>query len=272
MIEKPVNSISTWLFSNLLKYGNIHHFISGRIGGTSSPPYDSLNLGFHVGDDPREVLGNRRVLASALGISLNDFVFAQQIHDSRIKVVTTDERGNGAIRQETALEATDALVTHTHDICIILLVGDCVPVLFFDPNKNVIGVAHAGWRGTVRMIARNTVRVFQERFGCSPEDIVVGIGPSIGPCCYEVGPEVIDEVESVHCSGKGLIETRTHEGRGHLNLWEANKIQLMEAGVPEGNIETAEMCTYCNHRQFFSRRYQKGETGRFGAGIMLKAA
>ena len=270
MIEKHMNSLSVWFFESLLKYGGICHFVSGRTGGFSSPPYNSLNLGFHVGDDPKKVLENRKVLASTLGISLDSFTFAEQIHDSRVRVVTEELKSSGGVEYKTAIDATDALVTDVPNICIIVLLGDCVPILFFDVKQNVIGVAHAGWRGTVRLVAEKTIRVFQERFRSKLEDIIVGIGPSIGPCCYEVGTEVVSQIENVFHGKAGYINSETSDGRCYLDLWEANRAQLVKVGIPEGNIELSRICTYCKHSLFFSRRHQRGETGRFGAGIMIK--
>ena len=253
-----------------MKHENIYHFVSGRTGGFSNPPYDSLNLAFHVGDDPQKVHKNRQLLASTLDISLNNFTFGKQIHGSIVKIITEKLRGSGALEQQTAIEATDALVTNIPNICLIILVADCVPILFLDPKKNVIGAAHAGWRGTVKGVVQNTVKTFLERFGSSPKDIIVGIGPSIGPCCYEVGPEVITQVEDTFSSKKGYIDNKTPDGKGYLNLWEANKTLLGEMGIPENNIESARTCTHCNHNSFFSHRYQKKGAGRFGTGIMLK--
>ncbi len=270
MIEKNVGSLSLRFFQHLLNCDEMSHFISTRNGGFSSPPYDSLNLGFHVGDNSEIVLENRKQLALSLGVPLDNFTIARQIHGCSVKIVTEDLRGSGAFTYDTAISATDAMVTSIPGICLILLQADCVPVLFFDVKKKVIGIAHAGWRGTIGMVAQGTVRVLKEKFDCSPNDILVGIGPSIGPCCYVVGPEIVVQIEEVFQTKKGYIYNETSDGKGYFNLWEANKIQLVQTGIPERNIEIARICTCCNHSQFFSYRYQKTETGRFGAGIMLK--
>ena len=270
MIKKNTNSLALWFFQNLSKYREIHHFVSTRIGGFSSQPYDSLNLGFHVGDDPEIVLKNRERLAFALGIPLSNFTIARQIHGSDVEIITEDLRGSGAFHYDTAISATDAMVTSIPDICLMVLQADCVPILFFDVKKKVIGIAHAGWRGTVRMVAQNTVKVLKEKFDCSPKDMLVGIGPSIGPCCYEVGSETIVQIRKAFHDKKGYINNETPDGQGYLNLWEANKMQLVQMGIPERNIEIAQICTHCNHTLFFSYRHQNTETGRFGAGIMLK--
>ena len=140
----------------------------------------------------------------------------------------------------------------------------------YDPVKLVIGAAHAGWRGTVKKMAANTILKMQEQYGCSPKNICVGIGPSIGPCCYNVGGEVIQEVLQTFGTTEGLINFNNPEFAPILDLWSANKMQLIEVGVSEENIEIAEICTNCHHDDFFSSRHGKGITGRFGAGIMIK--
>ena len=138
----------------------------------------------------------------------------------------------------------------------MVLAADCVPVLMYDSRMRVIAAVHAGWRGTVGRIAAQTVERMQDEFGCDPRDVIVGIGPSIGPCCFEVGEEVVEAAR------EGL-------GNYQLNLWEANRRQLRQVGVEDARIEVAGICTVCHHDQFFSYRGDRGNTGRFGAGIML---
>jgi YfiH family protein len=240
------------------------------MGGASHPPFHSLNLGFHVGDNQQTVIKNRRRLACALGIPSSCFTFAKQIHKGGVKIITEKLRGAGSVEQGKTIDGADALVSNVPNICLVVLIADCVPVLFYDPVKNVAGVAHAGWRGTLRQIVKNTIGVFQEGFGSLSRDIIVGIGPSIGPCCYEVGQEVIAQVEEAFPSKEIYIDRVTKEGKGFFDLWEANKAQLIGAGIPERNIEVAKICTHCSHDSFFSHRFQKGRTGRFGAGIMIQ--
>jgi len=164
MIERHLNSLPLWFFENLLNHREIYHFVSTRVGGFSNPPYDSLNLGFHVGDNPEIVLKNRERLAIALGIPLNNFTTAKQVHDSNVEIITEALRGRGAVNFDTTVYATDAMVTDTPNICLTVLQADCVPLLFFDLKKKAIGVAHAGWKGTVRVVAQNTVKVLKEKF------------------------------------------------------------------------------------------------------------
>lgn len=266
MIEKRTNNIPLWSFQNLLPFKEISHFVSTRNGGFSKSPYDSLNLGLHVGDNPETVLKNRQHLASVLGIPLDNFTTARQVHGCN---VVTVKKSDGAFHYDMSIAETDAMITDIPNICLMVLQADCVPILLFDAEKKVIGASHAGWKGTLSKIAQNTVRALQERFNCIPKDIYVGIGPSIGPCCYEVGAEIISKVTSNRDVYKGYMGAMISDNKGFFNLWETNKRQLIQMGIPEKNIEVAQICTRCNHDRFFSYRYQQKETGRFGAGIIL---
>ena len=269
MLEEHHHLSSLFRFRNLSKQGGVNHFVSTRIGGLSLSPYESLNLGFHVGDVPETVLKNRERLAATIQIPLSDFTFAKQIHSGTVTIVTEQMRGCGAADYDTAVEATDAMVTAVPGVCLAVLTADCVPVLLFDPRKRVVAVVHAGWRGSVKLIARKTVEILNQEFNCEPGDLLAGIGPSIGPCHYEIGPDVITQVKDTFGGTDGYINVESPDGKGYFNLWEANKRQIMEAGVPPQNIEIARICTYCNAHLFFSVRHQKGTTGRFGTGIML---
>jgi len=269
VIEKRIDLLQMLFFENLSRYKEIGHFISTRTGGFSSPPYDSLNLGFHVGDDPKTVLKNRGRLATTIGIPLNQLTIARQIHSGNVKIISEELRGKGCADRKEAINATDAMVTDVADICLTILVADCVPMLFFDPSRRVIGVAHAGWQGTLRFIAFNTVRAMERVFGSLPKDIIVGIGPSVGPCCYEVGPEVISQVENILHSKKDYIVNESKDGKGYLDLWKANLEHLLHAGIQRRNVEMARTCTCHNPDLFFSYRHQRGNTGRFGVGIVI---
>ncbi|MBW1859979.1 MAG: peptidoglycan editing factor PgeF [Deltaproteobacteria bacterium] len=244
--------------------------MSTRVGGHSSSPYDSLNLSFNVGDTPENVRKNRERLVEAIGIPLNCVTTAKQIHDAHVKVVSKGLRGRGSVDYDGAINGTDAMVTNVPNTCLVILLADCVPLLFYDPLKEVIGVAHAGWKGTLGFIAQATIKTLLEHFGSSTQDIFVGIGPSVGPCCYQVGQEVVSQIEQVFGTKQHLVINRSADGKGYLDLWEANLKQLLDAGIPEENIETARTCT-CHHPNvFFSYRHEKGKTGRFGAGIFIR--
>lgn len=269
MSEGYIAPPKIFLFRNLSACPDILHFISTRIGGVSPPPFDSLNLGFKTADDPRNVLRSRERLSAALGIRLSRFVVPKQTHGTNIRIVGADHRGHGSMDYQSGLDDTDGLITNSPNVCLMVLVADCVPVLLYDPKRRVIGAIHAGWRGTAKLIARRAVEIMSSEFGSAPEDIVVGIGPSIGRCCYQVGSEVIHAFRANFECTDHIVERVGTDGRGFVDLWEANRSQLTDAGVRPGNIEVAAICTRCHASEYFSERATPG-TGRFGAGIMLR--
>lgn len=255
MIKKKIGKNNIYFFKNLLQYKDISHFISTR---------EWENLGFHVGDDPKKVLENRKIFSSSLKIPLSNFVFANQVHGKNIAVITAKEKGKGSISQEDAIESTDGLITKEKNICLIILVADCVPILIFDPVKKVIAAVHAGRKGTSLQIAKEAVITFREKFKSNPKDLMAGLGPSIGPCHYEFSTPGVDQVQT-----QGISMKKNNKGNWSIDLWEENKKQLIESGVLAKNIEVSKICTYCNKNEFFSARGD-GLTGRFAVGIVLK--
>lgn len=247
---------------------NISHFVSTRLGGISSKEYSTLNLGLNQADLPANVIENRNKLAYSLGISINAFVFARQTHSRNVFRVREKDRGKGSLTRETAIADTDGMITNVPDICLVTLAADCVPILFFDPENNAIGVAHAGWKGTVIRTPEAVVSAMVNEFGSNPSKVLVVIGPSAGSCCYEVGNDVIAEVEKSFGKDSGILIPSGTNGKMKFDMWEANKISLIETGVNVQNIQPACICTLCKNDLFFSAR--KGDLGRFGAGIMLK--
>jgi hypothetical protein len=164
------------------------------------------------------------------------------------------------------------MVTNVRNVALTVLVADCAVIGLYDPTLRAIGIAHAGWRGTLRGVAGKAVRKMKEAFGSDPADILAAVGPSIGPCCYEVGRDVIDGFHEVYPEMEPRFFANCKKDRAHLNLWEANRWQLIKAGVREENIELAEMCTSCRTDMFYSHRRERGGTGRFGGLIMLRDA
>ncbi len=262
--------MKNYTFSNLSKFDSvIAHFVSSRKGGTSKKPFDSLNLAFHVGDKKELVLKNRKKLAEEVGVDLKRFVFMNQTHSKNVRIVTKEDAGRGTVEWKTAIPNTDALITNTPGIFLITQVADCVPILFFDPIQKVIAIAHAGWQGTLKKITKEVIRKMQKKFNCQPNDIIAGIGPSIGPCCFEVGEDVISQLRNSFSEKVIKTVTTKKNGKTFIDLWKLNKKQLIESGIAEENIEIIKICTVCNTDNFFSYRKEK-ETGRFGIGIILK--
>lgn len=253
------DGFSFYTFGQLSGQEGILHFVSS---GTDT-------VGFSEGIPAELVFRNRRKLAEAVGFDVRKLVTARQVHSARVTVVTEREAGRGGGDRESRLPDTDALVTDVQGLCLMVLSADCVPVLLYEPCRRVIAAVHAGWRGTAGKIAWETVRVMRERFDCRPEEIYAGIGPSIGPCCFEVGEEVAAVFRRAFPEGTGLVRPGKAAGKWTVDLWEANRSALASAGVRADRIEVAGLCSKCSGEKFFSYRREGLEAGRFGAGIVL---
>lgn len=245
----------------------VKHGISTRLGGTSQLPFSSLNLGLHTGDEEERVIANRHLFCLGVGVEFDDIVTAQQTHGDAVVVVTQEHMGIGAKKYSEALSSTDALVTNVANIPLMLFFADCVPVLIVDPVQKAIGIAHAGWQGTVKNIGSKTICKMSEQFGTKPEDCLVGIGPSIGSCCYEVGDAVFDKIKAQFANWEEFIHP--YGEKTHLDLWKMNRMQLEDLGVKSSNIIVSNVCSSCNKDLFFSYRAEDGSTGRIGAVIVL---
>ena len=263
MRYREIGALTIGEFSGWAGFNGLGHFFSTRRGGFSLPPYQELNLGLDSGDSSERVGKNRELLARSLGWEDKTWVFPHQVGGEKIVLI---ERGIGEHMIEPP--ATDALLTESPEVVLVIQVADCVPVLFYDPGRQVIAVAHCGWRGTVARLAEKTLQKMREVFGCRPEDIWAGIGPSIGPECYQVGPEVIVLAEDR--LGPGLVKHVDGRGKGMLDLWQANLRQLREAGVKESRVEIAGACPHCLTDKFFSVRGLGEPTGRFACGLTLR--
>ena len=252
----------------------VTHAVSTRLGGVSKSPFDSLNLALHVGDEPADVLTNRKKFVQSLGFKVTDIVTPNQVHGDKIFCVDENYRGCGCQNYADSISETDALITNTPELPLMLCFADCVPIFFVDVENRAIGLAHGGWKGTLKKIAAKTLLKMGDEFGTRAEDCLIGIAPSIGACCYEVGGEVIDKCKTAFPKNfdELLIE---RDGKIFLDLWRANALQLLEIGVPEENIDVAGECTCCQSSWYFSYRaaQKKGfdRTGRIAALIALKS-
>ncbi|TVQ91629.1 MAG: peptidoglycan editing factor PgeF [Bacteroidetes bacterium] len=262
--------LEIYRFSNLSRYLEIDHFISSRAGGYSKGPFQSLNTGFHVGDNDWMVLQNRKKLAQVLGAELDQFTFCNQTHSCNIAVIDNFWKGSGSTDFSTAIPNTDGLVTNNRKIFITVQVADCVPILLYDPVKRVVASVHAGWKGTLRKALQAAVRQMMHTFGTNASDIIAGIGPSNGPCCYEVGEDVKSETIKSLGNTNQILKEHPEKNKYIFDQWHANFLQLKECGVPEGNIEIAGICSQCHSDTFYSSRFDNGITGRYAAGIMIR--
>lgn len=250
-----------------------------RNGGLSG----SFNLSLRAGDDPEDVIDNRARLSRVIGVSPESLTFVRQVHGADVAVVTKKDAGRGALDADAAIPAADAMITNLPGVPLVILVADCAVVSLYDPRHGAVGIAHAGWRGTAAGIAASTVAAMSDAYGSTPAELIAGIGPSIGPCCYEVGAEVVGRFRDSMPLGADRVirnpstfsaegEARpAHRGKKHLDLWLANRLGLESAGLRSDHIDTAGICTSCHSDVFFSHRAEKGNTGRFAGLILLHA-
>jgi YfiH family protein len=216
--------------------------VTTRHGGVSAGPYATLNLSFGVGDDPGSVRENRRRVAAGLGTSLADFVFARQVHGGRAAVVSAADRGRGTLEAGDAIADADALVTRDPGTVLAILVGDCVPIVLYDPVARVLAGVHAGWRGTVAGITRAALTAMAG-LGSRPADVLAGLGPAIAPDRYQVGEDVREGIIAGLGDEAASVLRPDGTGRWLLDLWSANRIMLARAGVPESQIHVAAVPT-----------------------------
>ena len=236
------------------------HGVFTRQGGISPAPWASLNMGGGVGDDPKRVKENSRRAFRALGRSIQSNYDVWQVHSA--DVVCADAPRT----PETPYQKADVILTDKPEITLFMRFGDCVPVLLYDPQHRVVGLAHAGWLGTVRLTLKAAIDAMQSRYGCRPEEIIAGIGPSIGLHHYQVGVEVVAQVQAAFGEKSSLL-LHDEEGAVKFDLWEANRLILKSCGVEQ--IELAGICTACHLEDWYSHRGEKGTAGRFGALIGL---
>ena len=230
--------------------------VSNRHGGVSPAPYDTLNIALHVGDDPKNILQNRIVLSQKFDYLPENLIYMEQTHSTNITVVE-----HAACNK---IENCDALITGQRNIPLMVMVADCIPLMLYDPHKKVIAAVHAGRNGTFGNIASKTVATMQEQYGCDAATIRAALGPSIHPCCYEVGKDLADI--TYNSFGDKYIQIR--EGRYYMDLQRLNVDQLTAVGLQPEMIEVSSICTACDSNYFSYRR--EGTTGRFAGVIKLK--
>jgi len=251
--------------ARLLEFPWLGHAFTTRLGGVSEGPFATLNLGYGTGDLPERVLANRHLLAAALGYDPARVVAGKQVHGEKVAVVTLREAGAGALEPDTALEATDGLVTGATGLPLMGFFADCVPILLADTGNRAVAVVHAGWRGTARRIVHRVLGVMRAFLEAVPARCVVAIGPAIGPCCF-----VVDKAVAATFSSWGEKVVWRQGDKWHVDLWEANRQLLIAQGVPQDQIVVLKVCTSCHPELFFSHRRDGPKTGRMAAVIFRR--
>jgi len=242
-------------------WNELRHGIFTRHGGVSQSCWNSLNMGASIGDDPEAVRENHRRMYRAADVNPRRAVSSWLVHSAAVKVIADESKLNGK------LEQADAIVTDQPDTPLVMRYADCVPLLFYDPVKRAIGLAHAGWRGTVKGMAAATVRALVSAFGSRPQDLQALIGPAISMRNYQVGEEVAAEAIAYFGEDSGVVTRDAADGSAYLDLWRANALDLERQGL--SNIEVLDICTFDNVDEFYSHRAENGKTGRFGVVISL---
>lgn len=265
-VHTAENGVTYLTFPGLERTGVVRHLFSTREGGVSEGIYRSMNLSYARGDDKEAVDENYRRIAEVLGSSVEDMVCSDQAHTDHIRLVTAKDRGKGVTRPKDYTDV-DGLITQEKGIVLCTFFADCVPLFFVDPVRRAIGLSHSGWRGTVQKIGRKTVERMKEAFGTDPKDVYAAIGPSICQDCYEVSEDVAEEFGKSFPAGELFYETKP--GKYQLDLWEANRLVMLEAGIPAEHIEVTDLCTCCNPDFLFSHRASHGQRGNLAAFMKL---
>lgn len=260
MIRHQPNGLAYYTFEALDAFPEMLHAITTRHGGVSTGPWASLNLTNGTGDRREAVEENLRRVAEVLGLQRADLVSPNQRHTANVRRVGRGDRGR-------VFNGYDALITDEPGVPLLLRYADCAPILLYDPAHRAIGVVHSGWRGTVQGATRAAVEAMRDQFGSRPAEMIAAIGPAIGPCCYQVGQDVVTAVTTVFERPWELLPQQPG-GAYHFDLWAANRRLLTEAGIRQ--VLMAKMCTACRTDEFYSYRAARGRTGHFGAVMMLK--
>lgn len=251
-------------FKNLQCAGLLHGFTL-RQGGVSVPPYNSLNMGLHVGDSEQAVRTNRQLVAEALAYQANAVVVGEQVHGTSIARVTPAMAGCGHYQMTDAVAATDGLICTEPDIVLMAHAADCTLLFFYDPVVRCIGLAHAGWRGAVAGMGPLMVEALS-KLGSRPENLRVALAPTVGPCCYQVGENVVEQIpQQWHAE-----VLRQVTGAYYFDLPEFQRLQLQAAGIKEENLVKSSYCTACHADLFYSYRAAGGQTGRMAGVISMK--
>ena len=265
--QRQAGELEYLVFPKLEETGVVKHLFTTRTGGVSSGIYSTMNLSFSRGDDPLNVMENYRRIGEVLGTDPEHMVASRQTHTTNIHTVTEKDCGNG-IGRVSSYEDIDGLVTDVPGIALVTYYADCVPLYFVDPVHRAIGLAHSGWRGTVAGMGACMVQFMQEHFHSRPEDLVTAIGPSICADCYEIGEEVAEQFRG-HFPEEVLQKGKA-PGKYQLDLWQANRSILLNAGVLPEHIAVTDVCTCHNPEYLFSHRASHGQRGNLAAFLMLK--
>ncbi len=268
LTEHEQNGVVYYTFPSFDAVPFVRHGFSTRLGGVSEGIYASMNLSFTRGDDAAAVRANFDCFCTAIGVSHENAVVSAQEHHTAIYNAAAADRGRGVTR-ERGYTDIDGLLTDEPNVVLFTQYADCVPLFFVDPVRKVVGTSHAGWRGTAAGIGAVTVERMCADYGCKRENILAGIAPSIGPCCFEVDAPVITEFEKLPFYDEGCYKP-VGDDKAMINLWEVNRRTLIEAGVRPEHITVTDLCTKCHPDVFWSHRVTGPARGSLAAAIAIQ--
>lgn len=247
----------------------INHAFSTRLGGVSEGEFTSMNMAFNRGDNPGSVTENYKRICKSAGFDFDSLTASAQDHNTFVRAVTSENKGVG-IYKPRDLHSVDALVTNEKGVTLVTYYADCTPLFFVDTKKKAIGLAHAGWRGTVGRIGEKVVNKMTELYGTNPADIVAAIGPAISVCCYEVYKPCADNFYALADLDSSRFVFPKENGKYMIDLLETNRQILVAAGVKNENITISDICTNCNSELLWSHRATKGKRGTMSAFMCIK--
>ncbi len=250
-------------FKKFEQYPFLSHAFSTRLGGVSKNEFSSMNFYLSGSETPENIEENYKIFCLALGYDRKKLVRSLQIHGNKIKIITDEDVKSGNLN----FSGADGFITDIPGVVLKTSHADCCPVYMFDLVKKVVGLAHAGWRGTVSKIAENLARNFTEKFGSKKENLMCALGPCIGKCCFEVGEGVKNEFEALNL---GMTFEKNKNNKFNIDLKETNKRILENFGVPSKNIVKSDICSCCNKDWLFSHRATQGKRGNNAAFITIK--
>ncbi len=265
LTEHEQNGVVYYTFPAFDDVSFVRHGFSTRLGGVSAGTFESMNLSYTRGDDAAAVRANFDRFCTAIGVSSENAVVSAQEHHTVIYNATAADRGRGVTR-ERGYADIDGLLTDEPNVVLFTQYADCVPLFFVDPVRKVVGTSHAGWRGTAAGIGAVTVERMCADYGCRREDILVGIAPSIGPCCFEVDAPVITEFQKLSFYDEGCYMP-VGDDKALIDLWEVNRRTLIEAGIDPAHITVTDLCTKCHPHVFWSHRVTGAQRGSLAGAI-----
>ena len=264
------NGVTILQFPLLESLSGVEHLFTTKEGGVSKGDFATMNISFTRGDDKEAVLENYRRIAPFFDVELSNIVVSHQTHTTNVRRVTKADGGKGVV-YDRDYEDVDGLITNEKNLVLCTMYADCVPLYFVDVKNQAIGLSHSGWKGTAGQMGKRTLERMEEEFGTKPEDVYVAIGPSICMDCYEVSSDVIDAFKLVFSKEEmEVICYQKENGKYQLDLWKANEIILLNAGVLKEHIEVTRLCTHCNSDRMFSHRKTGDKRGNLGAFLCLK--